>query len=276
MQEGQTMSEGRAQILEMPVAGRVTVGQADRLLEALDAASPAAPHEPASQSGRQRRRDAGADDFFASLTPEQLIALRDHGVSRAFIEQMRAAGPDDASVDDLIELHDHGITPRFVRDLREAGFTELTRDELVELYDHGVDIAFVREMREVGLAEATPDQLVELYDHGVDAAFVREMRGRGFTTNLTLGEWVALRDHGVASDDESDDESDLAREMDGHDPASQDEQGEQDEQGGRKRRSPATEERRRVLGYALGDASQASGGRERRSRIGGGTTRCAR
>src|SRR5262249_33987581 len=40
MQEEPTMSEGRAQILEMLVTGRLTVEQADRLLEALDAPSP--------------------------------------------------------------------------------------------------------------------------------------------------------------------------------------------------------------------------------------------
>jgi hypothetical protein len=118
MQEGQTMSAGRAKILEILVAGRVTVEQADQLLEALDAAPPAASHEPVAQTGRQRRWDERADDFFASLTPEQLIELRDHDVSRAFIEQMRAAGLYDLSVADLIDLYDHGITPRFVRDLR--------------------------------------------------------------------------------------------------------------------------------------------------------------
>lgn len=200
----QAMSQERAQILEMLVAGRLTVEQADRLLKVLDDASStgphAPPHEPVNQTGQQRRWDERANDFFAGLTLEQLVALRDHGVNRAFVEQMRAAGLDDLSVDDLIEMFDHGVTPRFVRDLRDAGFTDLTRDQLVELYDHGVDAGFMREMQDVGLVEATPDQLIELYDHGVDAAFVREMRNLGFA-NLTPGEWVDLRDHGVVSDE---------------------------------------------------------------------------
>ena len=171
------MSEGRAQILEMLVAGRVTVEQADQLLQALDAASPAAPHEPVTQTGRQQRGDERADNFFATLTPKQLIKLRDHDVSRAFIERMRATGLYDLSVDDFIDLHDNGITPRFVRDLREAGFTALTRDELVEMYDHGVDAAFVRQMRDLGFANLAPDEWVELRNHGVDSGFAREMLG---------------------------------------------------------------------------------------------------
>jgi hypothetical protein len=170
------MSEGRAQILEMLVAGRLTVEQADQLLETLDAASPPAPHEPAAQTGRQRQWDEREDDLFASLTPEQLTELRDHGVSGTFIEQMRAAGLHDLSVAGLIALYDHGITPRFVREMREAGFTELTGDDLVEMYDHGVDAAFVREMREAGFTNLVPGEWVELRDHGVDSDVAREMR----------------------------------------------------------------------------------------------------
>src|SRR5258707_13680851 len=109
-----------ARILEMLVAGGVTVEQADQLLQALDAASPAAPHEPAAQLGGQRRRDERAGDFFAPLTPEQLIEMDDHDVSRAFIEQIRAAGLYGLGDDCLINLYDHCVQPRVVRELQDA------------------------------------------------------------------------------------------------------------------------------------------------------------
>ena len=165
------MSEERAQILEMLVAGRVTVEQAEQLLAALDSRSPSASRRMAAHAMVQQRGDERTEDFFASLTAEQVVALRDSDVSKAFVEQMRAAGLNALSVEDLIELHDEGITPRFVLDLREAG-----------------------------LADLTPDQLVELYCHGVDAAFVREMQGLGYI-DLTPSKWVALRDNGVEGDE---------------------------------------------------------------------------
>jgi hypothetical protein len=199
MQEGTAMSEERAQILEMLVAGRVTVEQAEHLLQAIDVPSSSAHHGGTSGAGRQRRRDGRLEDFFAGLTAEQLVALRDNGVSRAYVEQMRAAGLNELRVEDLIELHDNGVTPRFVRDLREAGLADLTRDQLIELFCHGVNADYVREMHALGLTGATPDQLIEMYDHGVDAAFVREMRGHGYT-DLTPSKWVALRDNGVEDD----------------------------------------------------------------------------
>jgi hypothetical protein len=200
MWEGLTMSEERAQILEMLVAGRVTVEQAEQLLAALDAPFPSASRGAAAQAAGQQRGDGHTQDFFASLTDEQLVALRDSDVSRAFIEQMRAAGLNTLSVEELIELHDEGITPPFVLDLREAGLANLSRDQLGELYCHGVDAAYVREVRALGLAGATPDQLVEMYDHGVDAAFVREMQALGYI-DLTPRKWVALRDNGSEDDE---------------------------------------------------------------------------
>jgi hypothetical protein len=199
MQEDTTMGEERAQILEMLMAGRVTVEQADQLLQALDGPSSHAHRGETSEAGTRRRREEHSEDFFASLTADQLVALRDSGVRRAYVDQMRSAGLNELRVEDLIELHDNGVRPRFVRDLREAGLADLTRHQLIDLFCHGVNADYVREMYALGLTGATPDQLVELYDHGVDAAFVREMRGHGYT-DLTPSRWVALRDNGVEDD----------------------------------------------------------------------------
>jgi hypothetical protein len=204
-QEGTAMSDERAQILEMLVAGRVTVEQAAQLLQAIEA--PSSPAHPGttgtpSEAGVPRRRDGRSEDFLASLTAEQVIALHDRGVSGAYVEQMRAAGLNGLRVKDLIKLHDNGVTPRFVLDLQEAGLAlaDLTRDQLIKLFCHGVDADYVREMYALGLDGATPDQLVTMYDHGVDAAFVREMQALGYT-DLTPARWVALRDNGVEGDD---------------------------------------------------------------------------
>src|SRR5262249_32608963 len=123
--EGTMMGEERAQILEMLMAGRVTVEQADQLLQALDVPSSPAHQGATSKADTQRRGDERRQDFFVSLTAEQLVALRDSGVSRAYVEQMRSAGLSELRVEDLIELHDNGITPRFVRDLREVGLADL-------------------------------------------------------------------------------------------------------------------------------------------------------
>src|SRR5262245_31508011 len=112
-EERQAMSEERALILEMLKAGRVSVEQADQLLEALASAARSGSHGPATGARTQRRwdeRDERADDCLASETPKQLIKMRNHGVSGAFVQEMRATGLGDLNVDDLIALHDHDVT----------------------------------------------------------------------------------------------------------------------------------------------------------------------
>jgi anion-transporting ArsA/GET3 family ATPase len=107
------MSEERAQILEMLVTGRITVEQADQLLEAVDAAANSRTHESASLRGAQRQWDERADGVFAKLTVEQIHHLHDRGVTAAFIRQLCAALRRDLSISDLIKLYERGVTPRF-------------------------------------------------------------------------------------------------------------------------------------------------------------------
>jgi len=188
------MTSERTMILEMLAAGRVTVDQADQLLDALGAAPAAgAMREPEAARERQAR---SARKGGVTLTPAQLIELRNHDISGSFVQQMRAAWPGALGVDDLIALHNHDVTVSFVRAWSDVGLSGLTRDEIITLRNHDIDAAFVREMRGAGLDDVTVDQLVELHDHDVDASFVREMREQGFAT-LAPDELVELRDQGV-------------------------------------------------------------------------------
>src|SRR5262245_50811496 len=152
------MSDEQAQILEMLVAGRVTVEQAAQLLEAVDAAANPGTRGSARSRGALPQWDERPDDFFASLTVDQIRQLNDRGVNGAYIRQMCAALHRDLSVADLIKLYERGVTPRFVTDLMEAGCANLTIGEAVKLYDHGVDGDFVRDVRSAGLVDATPAQ----------------------------------------------------------------------------------------------------------------------
>src|SRR5215471_5588425 len=115
------MGEERSQILEMLVAGRLTVEQAAQLLEAVDTVSPRTALESMVSTGASPQFDGPWDDFFASLTVEQMRRLHEHRVSRTFIQEMRAAFRPDLSVSDLIKLTDHDVTPRFVAELIDAG-----------------------------------------------------------------------------------------------------------------------------------------------------------
>src|SRR5262249_22040049 len=146
-------------------------------------------HERAGATGRQGRRDEQAGAFLARLTAEELIELHEHGVSRAFVEQLCASGLRDLNVADLTGLFDHGVRPSLVRDLRDAGLTGLTPDQLVMVFDHGVDAAFVREMRGLGLANLTPDRWVDLRHQSFEGDPARGGRGQHTSEEA---EWEAF------------------------------------------------------------------------------------
>jgi len=89
------------------------VEQTNQLLEALGAAGrPSDTGElraPARRRERPAQRTGPTDAFFSNLTADQLIELRDHGVTPAFVREMRELGFTDLSPDDLVEWRDHGV-----------------------------------------------------------------------------------------------------------------------------------------------------------------------
>lgn len=164
----------------------------------------------------------GVKDARLGASTSDLIRLRSHGVTLAYVDGVRRAGYTSLLAPDIVDLRDHGVTVSFLQDLKDAGYN-LSAQEAIDLRDHGVDSDFVRKLRSYGLRPAaaeltelrdhgvTPEylagmkdagygslsagDLVQLRDHGVETAFVREARGCGY--NFTPGELVELRDHGV-------------------------------------------------------------------------------
>ncbi len=49
---------------------------------------------------------------YANISPDQLVAMRIHGVDASFVKEVREHGYKDPSIDDLIELRIHGLRNR--------------------------------------------------------------------------------------------------------------------------------------------------------------------
>jgi beta-lactamase regulating signal transducer with metallopeptidase domain len=80
----------------------------------------------------------GLRDLGQTLTPEQLVTARDHGVTVAFVSELAALGYRSLPIDTLIRVRDHGVTPGYVKEIKELGYDRLDIDELIGLRDHGV------------------------------------------------------------------------------------------------------------------------------------------
>ena len=110
------MSEESTQVLKMLAEGKLTVEQANQLLEALG-------DEPAVTTEKRTRPTGRADRMEAPprFTVEQLIELSEHEVDPDFIKEMREAGLTDLSVDQLIALREHEVDPSLVKAVQASG-----------------------------------------------------------------------------------------------------------------------------------------------------------
>jgi hypothetical protein len=60
-------------------------------------------------------------------------------VSIEFIQAIKQLGYDKLAVEQLVRMKDHGVSPDFVKNMKDRGVQNLTIDELVRLRDNGIN-----------------------------------------------------------------------------------------------------------------------------------------
>ena len=70
------------------------------------------------------------------MKPDDLVRLRDHGVSGGFVGELHAMGYDGLTPDQLQRLRDHGVSAGFIRVANQGG-ERLSPDDLIQLHDRG-------------------------------------------------------------------------------------------------------------------------------------------
>jgi beta-lactamase regulating signal transducer with metallopeptidase domain len=164
---------------------------------------------------------------YTNLSVDQLITLRDHGVSPAYIRELKAAGYplpplttaimlvdhgvrisyikkmsdmgyQKLSFDELIQAADHGVRPEVIESLNAAGYTNLSLEQIIRTVDHGVGPSYIKTMAEIGFKSLPLPILIKMADHGVSAEYVKSIRSQGYD-NLSAEQFIRLADHGVSA-----------------------------------------------------------------------------
>ena len=133
---------------------------------------------------------------YRNLGVDQLIELKNHGVTPHFVKELAAAGYTNIKLEKLIELRIHGVDQAFIKGMKASGFQDLSLDNLIALRIHGVDPEFIAEMKTTGFGGLKPEQYTELRIHGVDSEFVEGLKAAGLG-DLPLEKILSLRIHGV-------------------------------------------------------------------------------
>src|SRR6266704_2838039 len=202
---GRRMSEERVQVLAMLVTGKITIDQANQLLEVLGEEPLSEPERWSSQS---RKQDEGwrepvrefqgrtAAQRMPSFTFDQIIELSEHEVEPDYLIKFRDAGIAHLDVEQIIELSEHEVDPVYFIKFREAGLTDLTVEQIIELSDHEIKPSYLAKLREAGLTDLTFDQVIELNDHEVKPAYIKALREAGLV-DLTFDQVIELSEREV-------------------------------------------------------------------------------
>jgi len=154
----------------------------------------AAQPEPPTSEDNGHGFLAGLDAAgYRNLSVDDLIALKQHGVTPAYIRSIEAAGYKP-NVDDLVAMAIHGVTPEYIAQMKAQGF-KLDVDDLVAFKIHGVDASTIAAIRAMGY-KPDADDVVAFQIHGVTPETVRAMKSLGYG-DPTLDQLVALQIHGV-------------------------------------------------------------------------------
>lgn len=109
---------------------------------------------------------ADANAFFGHPSPGDLVTLADHGVSGMYLAQLRAAGMPKLSAADAIRMRDHGVSLLLIAGLRARGYA-LNVDDLVRLADHGVGIMYIETVQRIrSNGHPSIDDIIKLHDAG--------------------------------------------------------------------------------------------------------------
>ena len=143
---------------------------------------------PASGSYIDQMKAAG----LPNLTVDELIGLRTQNITPEYVRGMHDLGlkPD---VDELIGMKVQGITPEYIKEIRALGF-DPDQDQIIGMKVQGVTPEYVRGMKEVGI-QGDADQIIGMKVQGVTPDYVREMRALGL--KVDADDIVGMKVQGV-------------------------------------------------------------------------------
>jgi hypothetical protein len=55
------------------------------------------------------------------------------------VKGIKQAGFESISLEELVRCRDHGVTPGYIQKLRTRGMQNLTIDQIIRLRDNGID-----------------------------------------------------------------------------------------------------------------------------------------
>ncbi|MBN9662942.1 MAG: hypothetical protein J0H49_32385 [Acidobacteria bacterium] len=132
---------------------------------------------------------------WGKLATRQIIELRQQGVAPEFLAQCRNIGIRDITIREVIELRQQGVKPEDVREIHALGFGPYNTRQCIELHQQGVRPQFFQDLKDTGFGRLEIREIIEARNNGLRAGDLREARKYG--PNLSLRQIIKLKQAGV-------------------------------------------------------------------------------
>jgi beta-lactamase regulating signal transducer with metallopeptidase domain len=167
--------------------------------ESQSVATSGANQEAAAQEARsenQSTKGSYIDEMKAAglqnLTVDEIVALKVQGVTAEYARTMLALELK-VDADELVAMKVQGITPEYVKSVRDMGL-KVDADELVAMKVQGVTPEYVRDMRAIGL-DGDADEFVAMKVQGITPEYAKTIHDMGW--KLNADDMIALKVQGI-------------------------------------------------------------------------------
>lgn len=126
---------------------------------------------------------------YTGLSREDIISLRNAGVTATFTSRMHELGYKDLSIDDLKRLREVGVTETFTGMMHELGYKDLSKDDLILLKQRGLTADFTAKVQNMGYPDVTVSDLIRLKNYNVTTAFITKAK-QELGENITIDEVI--------------------------------------------------------------------------------------
>lgn len=151
--------------------------------------------------------DAERDDFldalreagYKGLSADDLIAIRNAGVSATFLRQLKSYGIAPMPTRDLVALANSGVDARYVAGLRAAGYANVSVTDMVALANAGVEPSYISELNGLGYRGLSIHDLIRLSEAGVTPHFIAHLQKSGVVgpKPLSVDDLIKLSNAGL-------------------------------------------------------------------------------
>ncbi len=137
---------------------------------------------------------------FGNLTIRQIVELKIHGIDEAYIKEAQSLSNEKLSARDIIQFKISGLKPEYISAMKQAGFDNLSIRKLSHMRLIGVTPEFAAEMKRAGYDNLTADQLTQMKLHGITPEYIQQTQSSGFG-KLSANELIHIKVIGVTAND---------------------------------------------------------------------------